>query len=94
MADRRQVRPNRMQNARIGGEILPIHIPRRDHEERYLHFSNEHSMYQSVVGLEKTIEFFGYAPKVIQTDKGSEFTDRGGDCDILAVCPFLNIKIV
>lgn len=45
--------------------------------KRYLHFSNEHSMYQTVVGLRKAIEFFGYAPKVIQTDNGSEFTDRG-----------------
>lgn len=34
-------------------------------------------MYQTVAGLRKAIGFFGYAPKAIQTDNGSEFTDRG-----------------
>ena len=43
--------------------------------KRFLHFANEHSMYETVSGLKEAIAFFGYAPKVIQTDNGSEFTD-------------------
>lgn len=44
--------------------------------KRYLHFAMEHSMYETVVGLRKAIEFFGYKPTVIQTDNGSEFSDK------------------
>lgn len=44
--------------------------------KRYLHFSNEHSMYETVSGLREAIAFFGYKPKEIQTDNGFEFSDR------------------
>ena len=44
--------------------------------KRYLHFAAEHSMYETVVGLAKAIEFFGYKPALIQTDNGSEFSDK------------------
>ncbi len=44
--------------------------------KRFLYFTDEHSMYETVVGLSKAIRFFGYAPKVIQTDNGFEFSDR------------------
>ena len=33
-------------------------------------------MYESKNALEKAIGFFGYAPKVLQTDNGSEFSDK------------------
>ena len=44
--------------------------------KRYLHYTNEHSMYETVEGLKKAIAFFGYKPKEIQTDNGQEFSDR------------------
>ena len=44
--------------------------------KRYLSFTNEHSMYETVAGLRKAIDFFGYGPKAIQTDNGFEFSDR------------------
>ena len=33
-------------------------------------------MYESKNALEKALGFFGYAPKVLQTDNGSEFSDK------------------
>ena len=44
--------------------------------KRFLYFAAEHSMYESKNALEKAIAFFGYAPKVLQTDNGSEFSDK------------------
>lgn len=44
--------------------------------KRYLHYANEHSMYETVKGLKEAIAFFGYKPKEIQTDNGFEFSDR------------------
>lgn len=44
--------------------------------KRYLHFAQEHSMYETVVGLREAIAFFGYRPALIQTDNGSEFSDK------------------
>lgn len=43
--------------------------------KRFLYFTNEHSMYESAVALERAIEFFGYAPLVLQTDNGLEFSE-------------------
>jgi len=43
---------------------------------RFLWFSAEHSMYETVRALEGAIAFFGAAPRVLQTDNGSEFSDR------------------
>ena len=44
--------------------------------KRFLYFAAEHSAYESRNALEKAIAFFGYAPKVLQTDNGSEFSDK------------------
>lgn len=43
--------------------------------KRFLYFTNEHSMYETAVALRKAIEFFGYAPLILQTDNGWEFSD-------------------
>ena len=39
-------------------------------------FADEHSVFESVEALCLAIAFFGYSPKVLQTDNGNEFTDR------------------
>ena len=44
--------------------------------KRFLWFADEHCMFESARALEAAIAFFGYAPKVLQTDNGTEFTDR------------------
>lgn len=44
--------------------------------KRFLYFSNEHSMYETVNALKEAISFFGYTPLVLQTDNGWEFTDQ------------------
>ncbi len=44
--------------------------------KRFLYFSNEHSMYETVQALRLAIEFFGYAPLVLQSDNGFEFSDQ------------------
>ena len=44
--------------------------------KRYLYFTNEHSMYETVIVLEAAIKFFGYIPKEIQSDNGFEFSDK------------------
>lgn len=43
--------------------------------KRFLYFTNEHSMYESSVALEKAIKFFGYHPLILQSDNGWEFSD-------------------
>ena len=43
--------------------------------KRFLHFADEHSMFESARALDAAIAFFGYAPKTLQTDNGIEFTD-------------------
>ena len=65
--------------------------------KRFLWFADEHSMFESVRALDAAIAFFGYAPKEVQTDNGTEFTDRtfakpgskyakGGPCLFDAFC--------
>lgn len=44
--------------------------------KRYLYFTNEHSMYETVIALKEALNFFGYIPKEIQTDNGFEFSDK------------------
>ena len=44
--------------------------------KRFLYFTNEHSMYETVKSLERALNFFGYIPGEIQTDNGFEFSDR------------------
>lgn len=43
--------------------------------ERFIYAYDEHSGYSTVDFVKRAIEYFGYAPKVIQTDNGSEFTN-------------------
>ena len=42
--------------------------------ERFIYAYNEHSSYSTIDFTERAIIYFGYAPKTIQTDNGSEFT--------------------
>ena len=44
--------------------------------KRFLFFLDEHSSYGSVLALRGAVAFFGYAPAILQTDNGVEFTDR------------------
>lgn len=44
--------------------------------KRFLYYTNEHSMYETVEGLRRAVAFFGYKPKEMQTDNGFEFSDR------------------
>lgn len=44
--------------------------------KRFLYYSDEHSMFESVRVLDAAVAFFGYGPSVLQTDNGTEFTDR------------------
>lgn len=44
--------------------------------KRFLYFTKEHSMYETVKSLENAYKFFGCFPKEIQTDNGFEFTDK------------------
>ena len=64
---------------RIGG-FAPYKTNPKRHDEasrkRYLHFATGHSMCEAVAGLAKAIAFSGYKPAVIQTDNGSELSDR------------------
>ena len=43
--------------------------------KRFIYAYREQSGYSTVKFVEKAIKFFGYAPKIIQTDNGSEFTN-------------------
>ena len=43
--------------------------------KRFLYFTNEHSMYESSIALRKAIEYFNYAPIILQTDNGWEFSE-------------------
>ena len=43
---------------------------------RYLRFSDEHSMREAAIAFREAVRFFGYAPRVLQTDNGTEFSDR------------------
>lgn len=44
--------------------------------KRYLHYTNEHSLYETVTALKKAIRSFGYSPIILQSDNGLEFTDK------------------
>ena len=43
---------------------------------RYLRFSDERSMREAAAAFREAVEFFGYAPRVLQTDNWPEFSDR------------------
>lgn len=42
--------------------------------KRFLYAYEEHSSYSTVDFVQRAIQYFGYAPKEIQTDQGGEFT--------------------
>ena len=63
--------------------------------ERFIYPYKEQSGYSTVQFLKRAIEYFGYAPKIIQTDNGAEFTniaktDRTHILDVL--CNQLGIE--
>ena len=43
---------------------------------RYLRFSDERSMREAAIAFREAVKFFGYAPRVLQTDNGLEFSGR------------------
>lgn len=43
--------------------------------ERFIYPYKEQSGYSSVQFLKRAIEYYGYAPRIIQTDNGAEFTN-------------------
>jgi transposase InsO family protein len=63
--------------------------------ERFIYPYMEQSSYSTVDFVKRCIDYFGYIPRIIQTDNGIEFTyqmktDRTHPLDIL--CQKLNIK--
>ena len=44
--------------------------------KRYTYFTKEHSTYESTKFLEKAIKYYEFKIKLVQTDNGSEFTNR------------------
>lgn len=44
--------------------------------KRFLYYTNEHSMYETVKAIAAAIKFFQYIPIEVQTDNGFEFTDK------------------
>lgn len=46
--------------------------------ERFIHPYREHSGYSTVDFVKRAIAYFGYIPKTIQTDNGTEFTNPKG----------------
>jgi transposase InsO family protein len=44
--------------------------------KRFLYYTKEHSMYETVKALKKSIEFFGFKPLILQSDNGFEFSDK------------------
>ena len=42
--------------------------------ERFIYHYDEHSSYSSVDFVQRAVAFYGYKPKIIQTDNGFEFT--------------------
>ena len=44
--------------------------------KRYLYYTDEHSMYETVKAIKGAITYFGYIPLEIQTDNGFEFSDK------------------
>lgn len=53
--------------------------------QRFLHAYKEQSSYSSCDFLKRAIQYFGYAPRIVQTDNGQEFTHLA---DTLRVHPF------
>ena len=43
---------------------------------RYLRFSDERSMREAAIAFREAVRFFGCAPRALQTDNGTEFSDR------------------
>lgn len=41
--------------------------------KRFLYFCDEHSMSNSIAAVAGAVAFFGYPPKAVQTDNGTEF---------------------
>ena len=44
--------------------------------KKYTDFTDEHSTYESTKFLEKVVKYYPFKVKLIQTDNGSEFTNR------------------
>lgn len=68
--------PKECKAPNLNGKFYQYTILDEFSRKRFLYFTNEHSMYETVKALDKAIPFFGYVPKQIQTDNGFEFSDR------------------
>ncbi len=78
-----------------GGRFYQYTVIDEASRERFIYPYKEQSGYSTVQFLKRAIEYFGYAPKIIQTDNGAEFTniaktDRTHILDVL--CNQLGIE--
>ena len=65
--------------------------------ERFIYAYNEHSSFSTIDFVKRAITYFGYIPKTIQTDNGSEFTYTRENKDDIThpfdiLCKELNIE--
>lgn len=68
--------PKECKTSDLDGRFYQYTILDEFSRKRFLYFTNEHSMYETVKSLKEAITFFGYSPNQIQTDNGFEFNDK------------------
>lgn len=66
--------PNACYSGKDGQQFYQYTIIEEASRKRFLYAYEEQSSYSTVDFFKRAITFFGYAPKVIQTDNGGEFT--------------------
>ena len=60
--------------------------------ERFIFPYKEQSSYSTIDFIKRSINYFGYKPKIIQTDNGQEFTYKKINVQIFNIHNFLPIK--
>lgn len=74
MAVRHKICADRLPVGERKGTVLPITVIEEASRKRFIYAYQEHSSYSTIDFIKRSITYFGYAPKEIQTDCGSEFT--------------------
>ena len=66
--------PNACYSGKDGQKFYQYTVIEEASRKRFLYAYEEHSSFSTVDFLKRAILFFGYAPGILQTDNGGEFT--------------------
>lgn len=68
--------PRECKASNLEGRFFQYTVLDEATRKRFLYFTKEHSMYETVKCLKNAIKYFKYIPEIIRTDNGFEFSDQ------------------